>query len=100
MDVIWDDTQKVTQTVNERYNSDMFDEQQLMDWEDKTETKKTWTNCKTFFKKYYQLKKRYINVRPEKYGFKSAANVNIQAHTNKYEDIDYLERLHSLGQIN
>ena len=40
MDVIWDDTQKVTQTVNERYNSDMFDEQQLMDWEDKTEIKK------------------------------------------------------------
>ena len=56
-----------------------------MEWEDKVETEKTWTNCKTFFKNYYQLKKRYSNARPGKYRFESAANVNEQAHTNKYE---------------
>ena len=50
MDVIWDDTQKSTQAVDEMYNSDMFNEQQLMGWEDKFETNKTWNNCKIFFK--------------------------------------------------
>ena len=50
MDVIWDDTQKVTQSVDKMYNSEMFDEQQLMEWEDKIKTDKMWTTCKTFFK--------------------------------------------------
>ena len=31
MDVIWDNTQKVTQAVDEVYNIDMFDEKQLME---------------------------------------------------------------------
>ena len=70
MDVIWDDTQKVTQSVDKMYNSEMFDEQQLMEWEDKIETNKTWTNCKTFFKDYYKLKKRYSNARPGRHGSK------------------------------
>ena len=40
MDVNWDDTQKVTQAVDKIYNSDIFDEQQLMEWEEKVETDK------------------------------------------------------------
>ena len=35
MDVIWDDMQKVTHAVDKRYNSDMFEYQQLMEWEEK-----------------------------------------------------------------
>ena len=31
----WDDTQKVTQAVNEMYNSSLFDKKQMMEWEDK-----------------------------------------------------------------
>ena len=100
MDVIWDDTQKSTQAVDEMYNSDMFNEQQLMEWEEKTETDKTCTNCKTFFKKFYQLKKRYSNARPGKHWSESAVNVSEWEHTNNYEAIEYLERPHDSEQIN
>ena len=94
MDVIWKDTQKLNQAVDEVYNIDMFDKQKLMEWESKTETEKTWTNCKKFFKKYYQLNNRYSNARPGKHGFENAANVNERAQTNNYKSIDYLERMH------
>ena len=54
MGINWDNTQKVTQAVKEMYNSHIFDETQIMEWEDKAETDKTWVNCKKFFKDYYQ----------------------------------------------
>ena len=41
MGINWDDTQKVTQAVEEMYNIHIFDEIQLMEWEDKAETDKT-----------------------------------------------------------
>ena len=34
MGINWDDTQKVTQVVEEMYNIHIFDEIQLMEWED------------------------------------------------------------------
>ena len=46
MKITWDDTQKVTQAVEEMYNSNIFNELQLMDWENKDDINKTWTNCK------------------------------------------------------
>ena len=46
MKITWDDTQKVTQTVEEMYNSNIFNGLQLMEWENKDNIDKTWTNCK------------------------------------------------------
>ena len=82
------------------YNSEIFNKQKLLKWEEKFETDKTWTICKTFFKKYYQLKKIYSNVHSGKHGFESAANVNKEEHTNNCETIEYLERLHESEKIN
>ena len=82
------------------YNSEIFNKQKLLKWEEKFETDKTWTICKTFFKKYYQLKKIYSNVHSGKHGFESAANVNGRAHKNNYEAIDYLERLNKSEEMN
>ena len=42
MGINWDDTQKVTQAVEEMCNIHIFDEIQLMGWEEKAETNKTW----------------------------------------------------------
>ena len=75
MAIKWDDTQKVTQVVDKMCNSSLFDEKQMMEWDDKDNVNKTWGACKMFFKKYYELKKRYSNARPGRMGFKSAANV-------------------------
>ena len=59
MKITWDDTQKVTQAVEEMYNSNIFDEIQLMEWENKDDIDKTWTNCKQFFKENYKTKKTF-----------------------------------------
>ena len=75
MAIKWDDTQKVTQAVDEMYNSSLFDEKNMMEWEDKDDANKTWGACKMFFKKYYELKKGYSNAKPGRMGFESAANV-------------------------
>ena len=46
-----------------------------MKWEDKEDVNKTWGACKMFFKKYYELKKLYINAKLGIMAFESAANV-------------------------
>ena len=76
MVIHWEDTQKVTQAVKAMYNSHIFDEIQLIEWEDKAETDKTWEKCKKFFKDYYQSKKRFGIMQPTNHGFESAANLN------------------------
>ena len=76
MGINWDDTQKVTQAVEEMYNIHIFDEIQLMEWEDKAENDKMWENCKNIFKEYYQSKKHFGSTQPANHGFESAANLN------------------------
>ena len=75
MAIKWDDTQKVIQDIDKMYNSSLFDEKQMMEWEDKDDFNRTWGACMMFFKKYYEFKKRYSNARPAMMGFKSAVNV-------------------------
>ena len=53
MAIKWDDTQKFTQAVDEMYEGSLFDEKQMMEWDDKDDVNKTWRACKMFFKKYY-----------------------------------------------
>ena len=81
MAIKWDDTQKVTQAVDEMYNISLFNKKQMMEWEDKDDVNKMWGACKMFFKKYYKLKKRYINERPGRMGFECAANVVDKSET-------------------
>ena len=47
----WYGTQKVTQAVDEMYNSNIFDKKQMMEWEEKDDVNKTWGACNMFFKK-------------------------------------------------
>ena len=58
------------------YNINLFDKKQMMEWEYKDDVNKTWGACKMFFKKYYELKKRYSNVRPGRMVLESAMNVS------------------------
>ena len=40
----WDDSQKLTQAVNGIYSSELFSKENMINWEDKLDTKKTWEN--------------------------------------------------------
>ena len=93
MAIKWDDTQKVTQAVNYMYNSSLFDEKQMMEWEDKDDVNKMWGECKMFFKKYYELKKRYSNANPGRMGFESATNVADKSEIEIDELKNYLDGL-------
>ena len=57
----------------------------MIEWEDKEDVNETWGACKMFFKKYYELKKRYSNAMPGRMGFESATNVaeKIEMESNK-----------------
>ena len=94
MKITWDDTQKVTQAVEEMYKSNIFDKIQLMEWENKDDIDKTWTNRKQFFKELYKTKKRFGSMQPT--GFESAANLN-EVHE---EEMEIMESKHYLEQIN
>ena len=52
MAIKWDDTQNVTQAVDEMYNSIMFDKKQMMEQEYNENVNKTWGECEMLFKKY------------------------------------------------
>ena len=96
MGIDWDDTQKVTQAVEEMYNIHIFDEIQLMEWEDKAETEKMWETCKKCFKDYYQAKKRFGSTQTTNHGFNSAVNLN----EVKDDEMEIMERSHDSEQIN
>ena len=49
----WDESQKVTQAVNRIYSSQMFGKENIIDWEDITDTDKTRATCKSYFKEIY-----------------------------------------------
>ena len=55
------------------YNSNIFEKIQLMEWENKDDIDKSWTNCKQFFKERYKTKKRFGRTQPT--GFELAANL-------------------------
>ena len=94
MKITWDDTQKVTQAVEEMYNSKSFDELQLMVWENKDDIDKMWTNCKQLFKDRCKTKKRFGSTQPT--GHESAANLN-EVHE---EEIKIMESNHNSEHIN
>ena len=84
----------MTQAVEYMYNSNIFDKIQLMEWENKDNIDKTWTNCKQFFKERYKTKKRFGSTQPT--GFESASNLNEVDE----EEMKIMESNHNLEQIN
>ena len=72
MGIKWDDTQKVTQAVDEMYSSGIFDKKCLMEWEEYAEVDKDWKQCKDFFKSYYKKEKRFGGTQAKR--FEQAAN--------------------------
>ena len=96
MGINWDDTQKVTQAVEEMYNIHIFYKIQLMEWEDKAETDKTWETRKKMFKDHYQAKKRFGSTHITDHGFESTVNLN----EAKNDEMELMERSHDSEQIN
>ena len=90
-----DNTQKVAQAVDKVYNSSLFDKKQMMKWENKDNVNKTCGACKMFCNKYYKLKKRYSNARPDWMGFESAVNVLDKIEMESYELKNHLDELSS-----
>ena len=94
MKITWYDIQKVTQAVEETYNSNIFDKIQLMEWDNKDDIDRTWTNYKQFFKERYKTKKRFRSTQPT--GFESVANLN-EVHE---EEMIITESNHNSERIN
>ena len=44
-----DDSELVMQAVKEMYAADIFDEKEMIAWENKTDAQKTWPNAKNVF---------------------------------------------------
>ena len=56
MAINWDDTQKFTQAINEMYNISLFDDKQMMEWEEKEDVNKTWGARNMFLRSTMSLK--------------------------------------------
>ena len=66
---------KVVRAVGAMYASELFDEKEMMTWENKTDNQKTWAAVKKHFGDLYQDKKRYTEAKAKKTGFGSIQNV-------------------------
>lgn len=91
MGIKWDDTQKVTQAVDEMYSSGIFDKKCLMEWEEYNEVDKNWKECKDFFKSYYKKEKRFGGTQAKT--FEQAANLEL-VHEEELEEMEN-KRKHS-----
>lgn len=92
MGIKWDDTQKVTQAVDEMYASGIFDKKTLMEWEEYAEADKDWNQCKDFFKEFYKKEKRFGGTQAK--GFEQAANLEI-VHEEEMEEMDNDDHLNA-----
>ena len=48
-DIEWPTSMKIMQAVNEIYDSNQFSEKDMMDWEDKEASDKTWIHLQTYY---------------------------------------------------
>ena len=75
----WPISHKIVHAVTEMTNSGVFNEDDIMDWEDKLEADKTWVHCQSYWNKIYKKRKRFNNLnKPKQHGYEGAANVNEQ----------------------
>lgn len=78
----WPISHKIGHAVTEMTNSGVFNEDDIMDWEDKPEDDKTWVHCQAYWNRIYKKRKRFNNLKPKQHGFEGAANVTEHQQTN------------------
>jgi hypothetical protein len=61
MSITLNESEKVQQFVEQMYDSDMFDEKEMLEWE--TTHNKSWNQAKTFFTKLYKQKIQYSKLK-------------------------------------
>ena len=71
--ITWPTSMKITQVIDQMYASNVFSEDDMMDWEDKDDDEKTWIHLQSYFKRKWTKKRRYRGDTPKDHGF--AANV-------------------------
>ena len=94
MGIKWDDTQKVTQAVDEMYASGIFDKKTLMEWEEYAEADKDWKQCSDVFKDYYRKEKRFGGTQSK--GLEQAANLEVVPD----EELEVMEKNHNNEHLN
>jgi hypothetical protein len=67
-----EDTAKAIQAGAQMAASGMFNELQIIEWEEKSHTDKTWANLKTYHSKLYKSKIQYSKSEARRTGFESA----------------------------
>jgi hypothetical protein len=67
-----EDTAKAIQAGAQMAASGMFNELQIIEWEEKSHTDKTWANLKTYYSKLYKSKIQYSKSEARRTGFESA----------------------------
>ena len=72
----WPTSHKITQAVTEMTNSGIFNEEDIMDWEDKEEDEKMWIHCQSYWNKIFKKRKCFNNLKPKQHGFEGAANID------------------------
>ena len=75
-DIEWPTSMKIMQAVNEMYDSNQFEERDMMDWEDKDAAEKTWVHLQTYYNALWMKKQRYGGTSPRNHGYERAANVS------------------------
>ena len=64
---------KILHAIKEMKDSNVFTEEQIMDWEDKEEEDKTWVHLQNYFGKLWKRRQRYAGSNARKHGYESAA---------------------------
>ena len=64
---------KITQADDDMYQSNMFSKEELMAWEEKPRSEKTWVHLRTYFKDRWTAIMSYQYDTTHKHGFESAA---------------------------
>ena len=81
-DITWPTSMKITQVIDQMYASNVFSEDNMMDWEDKDDDEKTWIHLQSYFKKKWTKKQRYRGDKPKDHGFAG----NIKERENEAMD--------------
>ena len=73
--ITWPTQLKITHAIEEMYDSELFTEDHMMDWEDKPDADKTWVHLQAYFGTIYKKLQRYKGATSKRHGYESAANV-------------------------
>ena len=85
----WPTAMKMMVALGAMYDSNIFDEREMMAWEEEPAADQTWVHMVSYFTALWEMKQRYSSSTPRRHGFaESAANVRDAApDTNPTEDI-------------